>query len=174
MTLREFFVYAGNNPQSVVIYFAILPLVAILMGLIPRDQRQQPPWNFLYAAIIYLSAVPGLFVLTLNIYVFLFERQSIMDLDIFSQVLPIVSMIITLGIVRKDVDLRYVPGFEKLSGLMILITAVLGLMWIVDRTHVIAFINLRFEYVVLIFFAMIILIRIGYYQVFGSPYRSQG
>jgi len=57
---------------------------------------------------------------------------------------------------------------------MILITAVLGLMWIIDRTHVIAFINLRFEYVVLIFFAMIILIRIGYYQVFGSPYRSQG
>jgi len=113
MTLREFFVYFGNNPQSVVVYFAALPLVAILMGLIPRDQRQQPPWNFLYAAIIYLSAVPGLFVLTLNIYVFLFERQSIMDLDIFSQVLPMVSMVITLGIIRKDVDLPMCRGLKN-------------------------------------------------------------
>jgi hypothetical protein len=174
MTLREFFVYAGNNPQAVVVYFAFLPLIAILLGLIPRNQRQEPPWNYLYSAIIYLAVVPGLFVLTLNIYVFLFERQSIMDLDIFSQVLPMVSMLLTLALIRKDVDLRYIPGFDKLSGLMILITAVLGLMWIADRTHVIAFLSLRFEYVVFIFIAMIILMRIGFRQVFGSPYRSQG
>lgn len=174
MTLREFFVYVGNHPQVVVIFFAALPLVALLLGLAPREQRGQAPLHYLYSLLIYLVTAPGLFVLSLILYGILFERQSLLDLNIYSQVLPIVSMILTLSIIRKDVDLRYVPGFEKLSGLMVLISAVLGLLWIVDRTRIFAILSLRFEHVVLIFIGLLVVLRFGFRQAFGSAYRSQG
>ena len=94
-------------------------------------------------------------------------------MDLILQVLPIVSMVFTLLIIRRNVDLDYIPGFEKLSGLLMIITAVLGLMWLADRTRIVAFMYLRWELVLLIFVGLLLLIRFGFQRSFGSPYRSQ-
>ena len=96
-----------------------------------------------------------------------------MDVDLILQVLPIVSMVMTLLIIRRNVDLDYIPGFDKLSGLLMIITAVLGLMWLADRTRIIAFMRLRWEVAILIFAGLLLLIRFGYQRSFGSPYRSR-
>lgn len=174
MTLQELFRTMGERPQFLVAFFAALPLLALILGALDRDRGHYSPWRYLYSGIIYLSAVPGIFSLTLNVYLFLFERQSVMNMDVLTQLLPIVSMILSLAIIRKNVDLNYIPGFDKLSGLLMLITAIMGLMWLADRTHIIAFFRMRFEVVALIFFGLLILIRIGSRQIFGTPYRSQG
>lgn len=173
MTLQDLFAYVAQHPNYVVFYFAALPLVALLVGLIDQDRGHNLPWNYLYSLLIYLVSVPGLFALTLNIYQFLFEQTSVMRLDLILQVLPIVSMVLTLLIIRRNVDLDFIPGFDKLSGLLMIITAVLGLMWLADRTHIIAFLRLRWEVVLLIFAAMLLLIRYGFQRSFGSPYRSR-
>ena len=128
MTLNDLLMYLGNHPESVVLYFAILPVAALLLAWIAGAEGRDAPWKFLYSAIIYLSAVPGIFALSLNVYIFLFERTSILNMDIYTQVLPIVSMILTLSIIRRNVDLSYIPGFDKLSGLLMLIAATIGLM----------------------------------------------
>lgn len=173
MTLEDIFNLVAQNPKYVVFYFAILPVAALLAGLLDNDRGHTLPWNYIYSFLIYLVAVPGLFALTLNIYQFLFERVSVMRMDLVLQVLPILSMIFTLVIIRRNVDLDYIPGFDKLSGLLMIITAVLGLMWLADRTHIIAFLYLRWEVVLLIFVALLLLIRYGFQRSFGSPYRSQ-
>nr|HPH20084.1 hypothetical protein [Haliscomenobacter sp.] len=82
MTLRDLLIYVGNHPESVVLYFAILPIAALLLAWIAGVEGRNSPWNYLYSAIIYLSAVPGIFALSLNVYIFLFERGSIMNLDV--------------------------------------------------------------------------------------------
>ncbi|AEE49950.1 hypothetical protein [Haliscomenobacter hydrossis] len=172
MTLRDLLVYVGNHPESVVLYFAILPIAALLLAWIAGAEGRNSPWNYLYSAIIYLSAVPGIFALSLNIYIFLFERGSILNLDIYTQLLPILSMILTLGIVRRNVDLSYVPGFGKLSGLLMLIGATIALMWLVDRTRIYAIISMPFSVVILIFVVLMLVLRFGYRQTFGRGYRS--
>ncbi len=126
-----------------------LPVAALLLAWIAGAEGRDAPWKFLYSAIIYLSAVPGIFALSLNLYIFLFERTSILNMDIYTQVLPIVSMILTLSIVRRNVDLSYIPGFDKLSGLLMLIAATIGLMWLVDRTRIFAIVSMPFSVVVL-------------------------
>lgn len=172
MTLQELLRYIGEHPQMVLAYFAALPLLALIIGILDGRRGHDMPWNYLYSGIIYLSAVPGIFALTLNVYLFLFERRSVMDMDIFTQVLPIVSMILALAIIRKNVDLNYIPGFDKLSGLLVFITAVMGLMWLADRTHIIAFFRMRFEVVLVIFLAILVLMRWGFKRIFGPAYRA--
>ena len=172
MTLRDLLVYVGNHPESVVLYFAILPIAALLLAWIAGVEGRNSPWNYLYSAIIYLSAVPGIFALSLNVYIFLFERGSIMNLDVYTQLLPILSMILTLGIVRRNVDLSYVPGFGKLSGLLMLIGATIGLMWLVDRTRIYAIVSMPFSVVILVFVVLMLVLRFGYRQTFGRGHRS--
>lgn len=168
MTLQELFDLIGQNPNFVIFYFSLLPFAALLGTFLDGDRGHTSPWKYIYSVIIYLVCIPGLFALMLNIYLFLFEKRSVMDMDLILQVLPIVSMIITLLVIRNNMDMRYIPGFDKLSGFLMLITAVLGIMWIVDRTHVIAFIQLRFEVAIIIFIALLLLMRFGFKRVFGA------
>lgn len=172
MTLQEFLGYLGAHPGAVAGYFASLPLFAWIIGAIDRDRGHAAPWSYFYSGIIYLSSVPGIFALALNVYLFLFERRSVMDMDLIAQVLPILSMILCLAIIRRNVDLAYVPGFEKLSGLLLILTAVIALMWLADRTQIIAFIRMRFEAVVLVFLAIFLLMRWGIRRVLGPSVRS--
>ncbi len=174
MSLNDLFDFISANPTYVVLYFAIIPVLAILFGWLDRGRGHNTPWRYLYSALIYLVAVPGIFALTLNIYLFLFERgHDILDSDLITQVLPIVSMILTLGIIRQGVDLDYIPGFDKLSGLLMIIFAALAIMWFIDRLRIVAFMRLPAGAVICIFVALLILIRYGWGKAFGSPYRSQ-
>nr|WP_290938110.1 hypothetical protein [Haliscomenobacter sp.] len=83
--MRDLLIYVGNHPESVVLYFAILPIAALLLAWIAGVEGRDAPWKFLYSALIYLSAVPGIFAPFLNVYIFLFERGSILNLDIYTQ-----------------------------------------------------------------------------------------
>ena len=168
MTVQELLQSIGDNPGYVLVYFALLPALALLIGWLDGARGHGNPWRYLYSGIIYLSAVPGLFALTLNVYLFLFERRSILDMDVLTQLLPIVSLVLTLAIVRRNVDLDYIPGFDKLSGLLLLITGLLGLMWLADRTHVVAFFQMRFEVVLAIFAVLLLLLRLGLRKIAGE------
>lgn len=168
MTLREFFDVLTSEPAYVLIYLAIIPVMAFAAGLTGQDKGQEAPWKYLYSTLIYFICVPGIFSITVSIYQFLFERRSIWNADVFVQVLPIVSMVITLLIIRRNVDLDYIPGFEKLGGLVMVIAATLTIMWFIDRLRIIVFSYLRFEYVFLFFIALLLVIRIGWKRAFGS------
>lgn len=168
MTLKEALDALTAQPAYILGYFAIIPIMAFTAGLISQEKGHEAPWKYLYSTLIYFICVPGIFAITVSVYQFLFERRSIWQADVFAQVLPMISMAVTLLIIRKNVNLDYIPGFDKLSGLVMVIAATLSLMWIVDRTRIIVFSYLRFEYVLLIFAALLFLIRIGWRKAFGS------
>lgn len=168
MTLQEFFNLLAANPAYILFFFLLLPFTALLAGILGRGEGHITPWKYLYAVLIYLACIPGIFSVTLNIYLFLFERQSIMNADIYTQLLPIVSMGLTLWLIRRNVSLDLIPGFGKLSGLVMMITATLGIMWFIDRTRIWMISFIRFEYVLIIFVALLLVIRFGWSRFFGG------
>ena len=168
MTLGDFFEICSNNPAILIFFVIAVPLTALLALIFAKGEGDISPWKYLYSALVYLACVPGIFVLTLNIYLFLFERQSVMDTNLYTQVLPLVSMVLTLYLIRKNVSLDAVPGFDKLGGLLLIIIAVLGLMWILDRTRIIAFTFIPLIYVVLILVAIFVVVRIGLHRMTRS------
>lgn len=168
MTLADFFQKIADNPAYIIFYFTIIPVTALLAGWLGKGEGHISPWKYLYSTLIYMVSVPGIFAVTLSIYFFLFERRSIMQTDVFVQILPIVSMIATLLIIRRNVRLEYIPGFDKLSGLIMMITSTLAIMWFVDRTRIIAFTYIPFQYVILIFIGLLVAIRIGWKRLFAD------
>lgn len=173
MTLQEFFDLLGQNPAYVLFFYFMVPFTALLAGWIAKGEGHLSPWKYLYAVLIYLACVPGIFAVTLNIYFFLFERRSVLDANIYTQILPIISMIFTLFIVRKNVNLDRVPGFDKLSGLITMISATLAIMWFVDRTRIYAITFLPFPVVILLFAGLLLLIRYGWAGFFGKAARKE-
>ena len=161
MTLGEFFEWTGDHPAILISYFIGIPLIALLAGMFSKGEGHLSPWKYLYSILIYLTSVPGIFAVTFNIYLFLFERRSIMDTNLYTQVLPVLSMIATILIIKKQVSLDLVPGFDKISGLIIVIASIMALMWIIDKTHIYSITFMPFYVVILILVAGFFVIRLG-------------
>lgn len=167
MTLKEFFNMLAGQPLLLLAFFVMIPITAVIAGVMGKGEGHLSPWKYLYATLIYLICVPGIFSITLNIYLFLFEKQSVFNADLFTQILPVFSMLATLMIIRNNVSLEAIPGFEKLSGLFMAIFATLILMWVFDRTRIFAVTFIPFQYVILLFIALFLVIRFGLSRMTG-------
>ena len=165
MTLQAFFDLLANNPVLILGYFLLLPFTAMLAGFMGKGEGHLSPWKYLYATLIYLVAIPGIFAITLNVYFFLFERRSILSTDIYTQILPILSMVLTFWLIGRNVELKQVPGFGKLSGLLFIIAAALMLMWVFDRLRILVFTMMPFYYVLILFAGLLLLLWYGWYQM---------
>jgi len=162
MTLLELFELIGDNPAIILGYFLLVPFTALLAYLLGKDEGHLSPWKYLYSVLVYMVSIPGLFAVILNIYLFLFERRPILETDIYSQILPIFSMVGTLLLIKANVDLDKVPGFEKLTAFLMIVSIVMGIMWILDKTRIIAFTYIPFYYVILILLGLVAMIRLGW------------
>lgn len=172
MTLKELFELIGNNPGYIIGYFLLILISAFLGGFMGKNEGHLSPWKYFYSALIYLVCIPGIFAISLNIYMFLFDRGKILDTDIYMQILPVLAMILTLLVIRKNVDLEQIPGFRNISGLMLMIFAAFALMWGIDRTRifVVAFVNIPFYFLGLIFVGLLVTIRFGWNRLMApSP-----
>jgi hypothetical protein len=159
MTLQDFFNWVQSSPTYTLAYFIAIPAIALLAGIFAKEEGHLSPWKYLYSFLIYLVCIPGIFAVTLNIYFFFWERRSVMNAELLLQVLPILSMILTLFIIKRNVNLDHVPGFDKLSGFMMIIGILLSLMWILDRTHFFVFASMPFSTVLIILIGGILVIR---------------
>lgn len=74
-------------------------------------------------------------------------------------------MVATIAIIRRFVNLDDVPGFDKLTGFMLIIGVILTLMWVLDRTHIYAISFMPFYIVLLVIVGGILLIRYGLKQL---------
>jgi len=162
MTLGDFFTLLGENSFYVVLYFTLIPITAMIAGYMGKNEGHLSPWKYLYSTLIYLVCVPGIFAITLNVYKFLFERGSILALNIFTQILPIISMIATLLIVRSSVSLDRVPGFGKLSGMATMVLVLFTLMWFLEKTRIIIFSYMPIGYFFLLLVGLLIVFRLGW------------
>lgn len=162
MTLRALFDYLADNPLAVVAYFLLLLVTAILAGFMGKGEGHLRPWKYLYSAIVYLVCVPGIFATAMGVYVFLFEGGgSIYNLDLLSQALPVVAMLLTLNVVRRNVAFGYIPGFGRLTDLIMTIFTVLVLMYLLQRLHLIVWVRVPVQWFLLIVIGLLFAVRFG-------------
>jgi len=168
MTLQDFFDLLSANPAVLLFYFIAVPLTAFLAYIFGKNDGHLVPWKYLYSFLIYAACLPGIFSISLNVYLFLFERQSVLDANIYTQILPIIVMGFTLWFISKNVDLDLIPGFDKVGGLMMMIAGILALMWMLDKTRIFAITILPFWVVILIVVGLLVVARFGFKNFFSS------
>lgn len=161
MTLGDFFRICSENPSILLFYMIAVPLTALLAWIFGKGEGHVSPWKYMYSFLVYLTCIPGIFAITLSIYMFLFERRSILETNVFTQIVPVISMIVTLVLIRRNVSLDDVPGFGKLSGLIMIISAVIVLLWILDRMRIFAITFIPFIWIVVLFLLIILFAVLG-------------
>lgn len=168
MTLRDIFDHVSANPTALLWFLLSIPLLTFLTRIWqdPNTPPQLSQTRYIYAVLAYAAAIPGIFAFTLNLYTFLFERQSIWTMNLVTQVLPIITMVITLMIIKRGIPFEYVPAFGKLSGFVTLIFAAIGIMWFVDRLRIYAITYVPFQYIAIGFVGLLLLIRFGWKKMF--------
>ena len=162
MTLNDFYHFAATHPGQVIFYFAIIPFAALLAGWMERDEAHLPPWSYLYSALLYLTGIPAILSVALLAYRWLFERGSVMEANLLLLVLPVASFLLTAALTKRQVDLRGLPGFGRLGGMVMMIVGALVIMWMIDRTRIVFFSMVKIQYLLLVFLGLLILIRLGW------------
>jgi hypothetical protein len=160
MTLGDFLNYISMHPTYVFAYFIGIPILAFLIGLATKKQSYDSSWSYVFSGLIYAVSVPGIFTITLMIYTFFFERRSILDINLTTQVLPIVSMIATFLIIKKFVPLNYIPGFNEIGNLFSMIIVAILALWLLDKTRIMVISFMPFHYLIIILIALLIGIRL--------------
>lgn len=137
MTTREFIQTADSHPWILTAAFVGLPLLAWICGCVhATGQGRTSPWKYIYALLVYAACIPGLFAAVLVGYSLFFTKENLLDASLLMYFLPIASMIATLVAIRRNVSFDDVPGFDRLSGLMVMLGLSFATALAIDRTRI--------------------------------------
>ena len=167
MTLQESLDHLSASPTLVVAFFSLIPITALIAGFMGKNEGHIAPWKYLYSTLLYLVCVPGIFAVALA----LFGNKSLYQTDVISQIIPIASMVVTMMLVRNNVNLERIPGFGNITGLVMMIACVFVIMWIAEKTHIIVFSSIRIQYLLLFLVAMLIALRVGWSKMMNTSKR---
>jgi hypothetical protein len=167
MTARELAQLADRHPLVLLGVFVVLPLAAWLCGrLHGRGRGGEAPWNYLYSVLVYIACVPGMCAGVLTAYALFFTRENLMDVSLAVFVAPIVSMVVTLILIRKNVSFDEVPGFDRISGLMVMIACSFAIALAVERTRIFLFFGGSIGKLFLLAAGVFALLKWGAYMLF--------
>ena len=137
MTTRDLIEMAGQHSIVLATAFIVPPVAAWLVGHIHGQGRGgSSPWKYVYALLVYLASVPGMFAGVITAYSLFFSRDNLLDVNPLVYFLPIVSMIATLVLIRNAVAFDEVPGFDRLSGLMVMVGCSFAVALAIQKTNI--------------------------------------
>jgi len=178
MTLEDLTLYLSQRPQVDFVAAAMLgaPLLTWLVGIAHRrGEGGRAPWRNVYAVLVYGVCVPGILAATLTGYLLFFTRQSLMQVNLVVFVLPILSMCVSLALIRRRVAFDAVPGFDRLGGLMLVIALTFAIVLAIEKTRIWLFFGSSFATLLVIVAVLFALLRWGLRLLFdGSSKRRRG
>jgi hypothetical protein len=140
MTGRDLVALLGSHRLAWLCLLAVPPIAAVVAGLIHgRGGGAASPWRHVYAVLVYATCIPGILAAVLTGYVTFFSGESLLDLDLLVFLAPIVTMTATLLVIRRNVRFADVPGFDRLTGLFVLLAAAFVVALVLARLRVFLF-----------------------------------
>ena len=123
MSVQAFYNFLSEHSLWVVIYFVAIFGLSILIS--HRQKKMPSSLNAkLLSLFIFMVSIPGILAAIVVFYSLFFVRVNLLDVDILVYFLPIVMMVLTLFFIAKKLNLNELPGFNRLSGLMTLLTLI--------------------------------------------------
>ena len=169
MTTNELIQHSGRHSLVLAAGFVALPLVAWLVGRMHADGHGgTPPWKYLYAGLVYLVCVPGIFAAVITAYLLFFIRGNLLEVNPLVHFLPIVAMLVTLVFIRQRVTFDEVPGFHRLSGLMTMVACTFAIALAIQKTHIFLFFGGSIERLLALAIGVFALLKWGSHMLFRT------
>ncbi len=174
MTARELVMLASQYPWHLAAFFTVLPLVSGIMGIVlGRGRGSLSPWKYLYSLLVHLACIPGILASILTGYALFFTKENLLDANLFVYILPIVSMVLTLVLIQRTVSFDDIPGFDRLSGLMILLAVTFVLVLGIQRTRIWIIFGSSIYALLVLVAVLFVLLKWGAYLLFRRRRESR-
>ena len=167
MTIQDIIDWFGSNPNAILTYFAVF-LILSLSGLLLSNKLDfKPPVNYLYTILMYAVTIPGLLAFVLLLYGLFINKTNLLQVNLLVYFLPIFASIINIIIIKKTIPLEAIPGFDKLSGMFILIIVAFVITFILQRMFFGVFFMGNFLHLIGLFLILLVALRFAWKKVFG-------
>lgn len=168
MTLQQLFDSIGQNPTFILFFFIGLPIIAFVMTWVTGEDSYKSPWSMIYSGLIYAVCIPGIFATMLVAYTMFFENKSLLNVNWVVYFLPIISMIATLLILSRKLHLEYIPGFDKISGMIFMIIAASMVIFLLSRMRIWTVFIGSIWHLFGLFIVLLIVFRFGFKRMFAK------
>ena len=172
MSVNELLERLDDHTGSAICLFAALPLLAFFFTLLYKRAAKNALIESVFSAIIYLSAIPGVFACILIFYLLFFTGTNLLNVDMVYSFLPIISMGLVFGIIGKNARFDDLPGFGRLTGLMLLIAIVSGVTLAIYKLRIFVGFFASIEALIGIAVAVFVLFKIGLARLGGRSKRG--
>lgn len=137
MTTQDLIDLAADHWFVLSIWFVAIPLLTWVIGFFHRNRSKDlGNWCYVYSAFGYFTCLPGIMAAVLTAYSIFLLKQNLLQANLTVYVLPIVSMGVTLGLIRSRVEFTHIPGFDRLIGLMTLVAVTFLLVLAIEKTRI--------------------------------------
>ncbi len=169
MTIQEFIDALSDYSLFIFIGFVLVPVLSYGYGrLIAKDQGGESPHKYVYSVLIYLSSLPGVFACVLTAYALFIMRSSLLTVNVVVYMAPIASMVATIILIRKNVDLDDVPGFDRIMGLFIVMGISFFIALMIHKLVIVAFIGSSIFTVLILFVGLFVALKYGAKLIAGK------
>jgi len=134
MTIQDLIDWFSQNQNFTLGYFAII-LITALLTIVVVNQNNIKTLKYVLSAIVYAVTIPGVLAILLLLYALLMQRTNILNVSVITYFVPIIAMIITLIVLNKKISMSQIPGFDKLSSLLIMIGIAFSIVFVLQKTY---------------------------------------
>lgn len=174
MTINDIIRWASQYPEVWLVVFSAPPLVALILSWIcPRGQGALLPWKYIFSLLTHWVCIPGMLAAVLTGYSLFFIRQNLLEVNALIYFLPIASMFISLVFVSKSVSFQDLPGFERLSALMILLAGTFAILLFIHKMFVGIFFGGSIAQLAAIALGLYLLLKWATYSMFRAKHEPK-
>lgn len=168
MTLHELLVRLDANPLPVLGYFTILPALAWLAGRFHArgSALHDSPLRWLYSVVLYGVCLPG--IIAAVAFADTLAHGRVIQAGVLSQLLPLASMLVTLGLIRQQARPEQIPGFRRMTGFMLLLVFTALGVFLLMRTRVWIFFGGGMGTLLMCMAVLFLLLKWAFDRAFGA------
>jgi len=172
MTLQQLFGQMTADPLPIIFYFLAIPILAVALNWVTKDEAHQSPWKYVYSTLVFMVCVPGTFSVVLCVYSMFFSPSSMLNVNALVYFLPIVSMIATVMIVTRNIQMKAVPGFDKLSGLVVLLAVTFIFILLIQKMRIFTVFFGSIWHLAGLFLILFVVMRIAWLKFMSSSDKA--
>jgi len=165
MTVQQLIDLLGSHPKLILSYFVIIVIISLVGLLFVTPKNYSKSIGYMYSVLVYAVAIPGLLSIILILYNFFFLKANLLGLDISIYFVPLAAMILTLVVINKTVSMSQIPGFDKLSGLFLLIMITFIITYVLQRMFFGVFFIGKIQYLIVFFLALLFGIKVAWSKI---------
>ena len=161
MTLQDLINWFSIHQTDVLIYFGVFFVLSLLIVWMIRPNNFNF-FKYIISFLVYGVTLPGILSAILIAYSFFILKRSLLNVSFVTYFLPIISMTATLLILNSKVKMKDVPGFNRLSSLMVIISITFFLVFVLQKMHFGVFFIGGFSQLIILFIVLFVVLKLAW------------